>query len=100
MRRTPLTLVDSRSASAEADGEACRERFVASLTSATRHERPYRHWLLRDVLPAGVAAAMDDLPFAPPQLHGVSGSREIHNNTRRYVDAEAIAAYPVCRGLA
>jgi hypothetical protein len=100
MRRSPLALVESRSVSAEADRDACRERFVASLAAAARHERPYRHWLLRDVLPAGMAAAMDALPFAAPSLHGVSGSREIHNNTRTYVDGDAIAAHPVCRALA
>jgi hypothetical protein len=55
---------------------------------------------MRDVLPAHVSAAMDALPFPAPALHGVSGSREIHNNTRRYVDGAAIAAYPVCRSLA
>jgi hypothetical protein len=38
---------------------------------------------MRDVLPAHVSAAMDALPFPAPALHGVSGSREIHNNTRR-----------------
>ena len=47
-----------------------------------------------------MAAALDALPFEAPQLHGVSGSREIHNNTRRYVDQAAIDAYPVCRSLA
>src|SRR5437762_90264 len=100
MRRSPLALVETASSASDADREACRARFAASLASAARHERPYRHWLLRDVLPARVAAAMDALPFAAPDLHGVSGSREIHNNTRTYVDGDAIAAHPVCRGLA
>jgi hypothetical protein len=100
MRRSPLALLDSGSAPADTEREACRERFAASLASAPRHEHPYRHWLLRDVLPADVAKAMDALPFAAPDLHGVSGSREVHNNTRRYVDGDAIAAHPVCRSLA
>jgi len=52
------------------------------------------------VLPADVAQAMDDLPFDAPALNGVSGSREIHNNTRRYLDQAAIEAFPVCRAVA
>ena len=67
---------------------------------AARHERPYRHWILSETLPARLAQALDALPFAPPDLHGVSGSREVHNNTRRYIDQAAIAAHPVCRSVA
>jgi hypothetical protein len=52
------------------------------------------------MLPADVVQALDALPFEAPALDGVSGSREIHNNTRRYIDADAIAAYPVCRAVA
>ena len=99
MRRSPLALLDSGSAQ-DAVREACRTTFAASLTAAVADDNPYRHWLLSDVLPQDVADAMDALPFPPPALNGVSGSREIHNNTRRYVDAEAIATYPVCRSLA
>jgi hypothetical protein len=101
MRRSPLALLDPGAATGpDAGREACRTAFAASLAGAKVCDKPYRHWLLSDVLPQAVAEAMDALPFAAPDLHGVSGSREIHNNTRRYVDAEAIAAYPVCRSLA
>ena len=99
MRRSPLALLESGSA-IDADRERCRERFAASLTGAERHEQPYRHWLLRGVLPADLADALDALPFPAPQLLGISGSREIHNNTRRYLDQAAIAAHPVCRSVA
>lgn len=101
MRRSPLALLDSASADAPNDlQDACRESFIRSLSQARRSERPYRHWLLSEVLPADVAAALDALPFEAPELHGVSGSREIHNNTRTYVDSAAIAAHPACRALA
>jgi hypothetical protein len=80
--------------------EACRTRFAESLRAAPAQDDPYRHWLLRDVLPQDMTASLDALPFPAPALNGVSGSREIHNNTRRYVDAAAIAAYPACRALA
>jgi hypothetical protein len=105
MRRSPLALLDplgDTSSQAEIDGdrEACRASFARSLRSAVANDEPYRHWVLRDMLPAGVATALDDLPFTAPSLDGVSGSREIHNNTRRYVDAPAIAEHAVCRSLA
>jgi hypothetical protein len=94
-------LLDSESATDSAAGrDACRAAFAASLEAAKVQDKPYRHWLLSDMLPQTVAAAMDALPFPAPDLHGVSGSREIHNNTRRYVDAEAIATHPTCRDLA
>lgn len=83
-----------------AERDACRESFVKSLAAARQEDEPYRHWLLQDVLPAQMAEALDALPFAAPALNGVSGSREIHNNTRTYVDAPAIAQYAVCDALA
>lgn len=82
------------------DRADCHDRFAQSLRAAPAHDTPYRHWILRDVLPGPVAQGLDALPFAAPSLDGVSGSREIHNNTRRYIDAEAIAAHGVCRSLA
>jgi len=105
MHRSPLDLLDpsvadSPSGPVARDRDECRARIVESLQSAPRYEDPYPHWLLSQVLPARVAQAMADLPFPPPALNGVSGSREIHNNTRRYVDAEAIAAHGVCRSVA
>ncbi|MBS0359966.1 MAG: 2OG-Fe(II) oxygenase [Proteobacteria bacterium] len=70
------------------------------LAAAEVHEAPYCHWILNDVLPAELAAELDALPFEAPALDGVSGSREIHNNTRTYVDAAAIASHPSCKALA
>lgn len=105
MHRNPLALLDpvggaASQAAMEDDREACRASIAASLRAARVDDEPYRHWLLRDVLPADVAARMETLPFSAPSLDGVSGSREIHNNTRRYIDADAIATHAVCRSVA
>jgi hypothetical protein len=40
------------------------------------------------------------LPFHAPDLHGVSGKRELHNDTRHYFDAPNNARFPVCNALA
>jgi len=104
MQRSPLALLDPLgdppSDAVARDRTACRDRFAHSLRTAPAADAPYRHWLLQDVLPNDVAAALDALPFEAPSLDGVSGSREIHNNTRRYIDAAAIAEHPVCRAVA
>jgi len=104
MRRSPLALLDphdtSSAAAVDRDREACRASFAHSLRAAVADDVPYRHWVLQDVLPAHVAKALDDLPFTAPPLDGLSGSREIHNNTRRYIDAGNIAEHAVCRSVA
>jgi hypothetical protein len=83
-----------------ANRDACRESFAKSLAAARPQDEPYRHWILENVLPATIAAALGALPFPAPALNGVSGSREIHNNTRTYVDAQAIAEHGACAALA
>ncbi len=39
------------------------------------------------------------LPFPAPSLDGVSGKRELHNNTRKYFDVENQAAFPVVKAV-
>jgi hypothetical protein len=78
----------------------CEIAIAQSFRWAEAQDNPYRHWMLRDVLPPHVAAALDNLPFEAPALHGPSGSREINNNTRRYIDSQAIANHAVCANLA
>jgi hypothetical protein len=71
-----------------------------SLASATRHERPYRNWRLQGVFPEPVARELAEMPFAPVELGGVSGRRELHNDARQYFAAEVLDAHPVARELA
>ncbi|MDP2620725.1 MAG: 2OG-Fe(II) oxygenase [Hyphomicrobiales bacterium] len=74
--------------------------FVKALDAAERHERPFRHWILKHLFPADTAAALRALPFAAPDLDGVSGTREAHNATRVYFDPENQERYAVCRDVA
>lgn len=81
-----------------------KEAFIASLLesfeTAKREERPYRHWFLQHCLPADAVDQVLGLPFEAPALGGVSGKRELHNNTRKYFDAENRRRFPVCDGFA
>jgi hypothetical protein len=63
-------------------------------------DQPYRHWTLSQIFTQAVVAALGELPFEAPDLNGVSGARELHNNTRCYFDAANIARFPVCAALA
>ena len=57
-----------------------------SFEASTLIAQPYKHWILKDCLPGDVAAEVIGLPFQAPGLAGVSGKRELHNNTRTYFD--------------
>jgi hypothetical protein len=79
---------------------ATRSVIARSLGAADTAAEPYRHWLLSDLFDAATVEALAALPFPAPDLGGVSGARELHNDTRRYFDADNIAAFPVCRRVA
>ncbi len=71
-----------------ASSDAISATLIKSFETGKRGETPYRHWFVKDCLPAKVADEVTALPFPPPALGGVSGKREIHNATRRYFDIE------------
>ena len=90
-------------AAAHGDGDTTQavvESVAASFHAAQPNDAPYRHWLLENVLPAETWAEVSDLPFPAPDPGDISGSREVHNETRVYFDNDNIAAYPVCARIA
>jgi hypothetical protein len=74
--------------------------FTANLHARKSFAEPYPHHLLDDTLPPPVIASLAHLPFDAPDLHGVSGKRELHNDTRSYFDTEAMARFPVMKAVA
>ncbi len=93
-------LADSEVRGAEADVEAIKAQIGASLAAATISETPYRHWALKGLFPDTVVDALFDLPVKAPDLGGVSGERELHNDSRTYFDKDNIERRPVCAAVA
>ena len=76
------------------------DSFTAALANAEQFETPYRHWFLDGLLPAETLEALHQMDFPVANLDGVSGKRELHNDTRHYVDQENMARLPVSMPLA
>jgi hypothetical protein len=74
--------------------------FIKSVESGKRSDKPYRHWLIRDCLPSDTVDDVVALPFEAPSLEGISGKRELHNNTRKYFDVDNRKHFPVCEAVA
>jgi hypothetical protein len=79
--------------------QAIVDSVLKSIDTSKLDEKPYKHWILRKCLPGDVVDAILDLPFEAPPLDGVSGKRELHNNTRKYFDAENMDRYAVCKAF-
>lgn len=75
------------------------ESFTGALDGAERFEEPYRHWILMGLLPEDILADLRDLDFPVPDLDGVSGKRELHNDQRYYVDQANMARFPSMAAL-
>jgi hypothetical protein len=74
--------------------------FIKSIDSAKRADQPYRNWSLTGCLPEDTMDDILALPFEAPSLDGVSGKRELHNNTRKYFDVDNRKTFPVCEAVA
>lgn len=74
--------------------------FFRALETASVSETPYRHWYLSDLFPDDVVAAITALEFPTANLNGISGSREVHNDTRHYFDQANIGKYETVAAIA
>ena len=82
------------------DPAAVSAHLVRSLEQAARGERPFTHWIARSVFPAEVLAGLKRLPLPAAPVDGISGKRELHNDSRRYFDSENNARFPACGAVA
>jgi hypothetical protein len=79
--------------------QAIVDSMLNSIETSKFTPTPYKHWFLRQCLPQDVVDTILALPFEAPPLDGVSGKRELHNNTRKYFDAENMNRFPVCQAF-
>jgi len=79
---------------------ADRDGFLKALDGSQRITKPYRHWLMKDILPLDQAEALHALPVPAPSGLTFSGRRETNNVTRFYFNAEAHEKFPATRALA
>jgi hypothetical protein len=87
-------------ACSDALGEQAIATLLDSLNAAASFDEPYPHWIAARVLPATIAATLNRLPVATAGTDGVSGKRELHNDTRQYFDAANMARFPACAAVA
>ncbi len=67
---------------------------------ADQQERPYRHWLLRDVLPLDLCRSIVALPLEPAAEGDTLGRRETHNAQRLFVNPSSRHAHSAFDALA
>ena len=83
-----------------ASGAEATAALLESLSQAERFAEPYAHWIARRVFSETIAATLNGLPIATAGTEGVSGKRELHNDTRQYFDAANMARFPACAAVA
>jgi hypothetical protein len=98
--RDNVAVKRATSLEAKSSAEDVVKTFLQSVDSGKRSEQPYRHWSLKGCLPSDSVEDIVGLPFEAPSLDGLSGKRELHNNTRKYFDVENRELFPVCEAVA
>ncbi len=79
---------------------AVASHVLACFNHSHREAHPFRHWLLQGVLPDSTCAAIDALPFAPPEIADTLGKRETNNSTRLFFGSDERVRFPVCAEIA
>lgn len=85
---------------AKSSAEDIVHTFSQSVANGDRSNQPYAHWILRGCFPDDTVQDVLNLPFPAPSLDGMSGKRELHNNTRKYFDIENRGSFPVVEAVA
>jgi hypothetical protein len=85
---------------AKSGSEEIVRTFLTSIDSRKRSDQPYRNWSLMNCFPADTVDDLLALPFEAPSLDGISGKRELHNNTRKYLDVDNRKRFSVCEAVA
>jgi len=79
---------------------AVKASLIESVANAERFAVPYPHVFASRVFPGDLSAALRALPFSVSPVGGLSGKRELHNDTRHYLDKPNCARFEVCAAVA
>jgi len=82
------------------DSSLLCQSFRVALERSSPGASPYRHWLLRDILPPEAAQALTALPYTPPIILETYGKRETNNASRTYFDPETRGRIPIAEAVA
>ena len=85
---------------ATTQSDVIARNIAGALDAARPTERPFRHWLLADVLPPDVRAAIVALPVAAATIHDTGGRRETNNDSRVHFGTDNRRRFAVCDRLA
>lgn len=80
--------------------EEMARHFSRSVRESRRDDQPYRHWLLKDVLPIDICTGILTLPIAPVMLGRTDGTRGSYNNARCFLTPSMRERFPTCAVLA
>jgi hypothetical protein len=80
--------------------EDVKKSILDSIAAAESHTEPYPYFLVENVVPQEILPQLQNLPFPAPELGGISGTREVHNKSRNYFDADNCSKYDACKLLA
>jgi hypothetical protein len=97
--RESVAVKHSAEPRAKSVAEDIVRHFIKSIDSGKRSDQPYRNWTLTACFPKDTVDDILALPFEAPSLDGVSGKRELHNNTRKYFDVDNRERFPVCEAV-
>ncbi|KJS38048.1 MAG: hypothetical protein VR74_06645 [Hyphomonas sp. BRH_c22] len=61
------------------------DHVLRGLKRARKFEAPFPHWIADNLFERRMQSHLKQLALAPPPLGGVSGTREIHNDSRTYL---------------
>lgn len=77
-----------------------RRHLIRSLVGGRYADVPYGHWLIDDILPEALCAAIAALPIGPARIGDTLGKRDTHNTNRVFCDAANRREYPAMEALA
>ena len=81
--------------------DSSAQHFHDALVASSRHEDPYRHWKLNDVLPEPLSVGIAMLPVKPPLIDECGGVRDLdtNNSKRCFLTPQMQTDFPVCDHL-